>query len=566
MQLGNGRYETTQFNSRLQPTQIGLGTSTTDTSLLKLNYDYGTADNNGNVKTQTITVPGMTYPLIQTYAYDTLNRLKSAEEKSNGATTWKQTFLYDRYGNRNFDTANTTTLGSCSQAQCNPTVSASNNRFASGQGYGYDLAGNTTLDSEGRQFTYDAENKQTQVKDVNNAVIGTYSYDGDGKRVKKAASTETTVFVYDAMGRSAEEYSGSTLQTAYVYAGSRLLTTETATGTNYLTSDHLGSPRINTDQTGTVTARHDYMPFGEEIFTVGGRTAGLGYNSDTVRKKFTGYERDSESSLDFAKARYHNFSQGRFLSPDPQKIVVDVQLERDEEEGQRLLKNYLNQPVQWNRYVYAVNNPIKYTDPDGRQIQLSKNLTEAERNQILYYLSRNTRDKLNWKTDKNGNVIVTITEVKGKAQNEGTRLIRRLSNYQSVVTIQLGTGGNGTNVDNTTSGSNGVGSNSTITFNPNSNPLITTLDPKTGNGLEQIRPSHIGLIHELIHADHAARGTILTGIASYLYRDSNGNVQVQSDIRREEFATVGLGGQNNKMDITENNIRMEQGLNLRAAY
>jgi len=248
LQLGNGRYETTQFNSRLQPTQIGLGTSTTDTSLLKLNYDYGTADNNGNVKTQTITVPGMTYPLIQTYAYDTLNRLKSAEEKSNGATTWKQTFLYDRYGNRNFDTANTTTLGSCSQAQCNPTVSASNNRFASGQGYGYDLAGNTTLDSEGRQFTYDAENKQTQVKDVNNAVIGTYSYDGDGKRVKKAASTETTVFVYDAMGRSAEEYSGSTLQTAYVYAGSRLLTTETATGTNYLTSDHLGSPRINTDQ------------------------------------------------------------------------------------------------------------------------------------------------------------------------------------------------------------------------------------------------------------------------------------------------------------------------------
>ena len=131
MQLGNGRWESTQFNSRLQPTQIALGTTQNGTDQLKLNYDYGTTANNGNVQSQTITVPGMSYPLIQTYTYDTLNRLKSAEEKSNGSTTWKQTFLYYRYGNRNFDTANTTTLGSCPQAQCNPTVSATNNRFTS---------------------------------------------------------------------------------------------------------------------------------------------------------------------------------------------------------------------------------------------------------------------------------------------------------------------------------------------------------------------------------------------------------------------------------------------------
>ncbi|MEP6850910.1 MAG: hypothetical protein ABI999_18780 [Acidobacteriota bacterium] len=41
---------------------------------------------------------------------------------------------------------------------------------------------------------------------------------------------------------------------------------------SYLTSDHLGSPRINTDQNGAVIARHDYMPFGEEIDGTGGRT------------------------------------------------------------------------------------------------------------------------------------------------------------------------------------------------------------------------------------------------------------------------------------------------------
>ncbi|MGI8642076.1 MAG: hypothetical protein ACR2MG_19265 [Pyrinomonadaceae bacterium] len=128
-----------------------------------------------------------------------MNRLKSAAETIS-SQTWKQTFLYDRYGNRNFDTANTTTLGSCPAAHCNPTIDAANNRFTSGQGYTYDLAGNVISDAQGRVFTYDGENKQTLVKDVNNVTIGEYYYDGDDKRVKKYifSTQETTVFVYDA--------------------------------------------------------------------------------------------------------------------------------------------------------------------------------------------------------------------------------------------------------------------------------------------------------------------------------------------------------------------------------
>ncbi len=59
MQLGNGRWESTQFNSRLQPTQIALGVTPGATNLLKLDYEYGAtaAVNNGNVTKQMITVP-----------------------------------------------------------------------------------------------------------------------------------------------------------------------------------------------------------------------------------------------------------------------------------------------------------------------------------------------------------------------------------------------------------------------------------------------------------------------------------------------------------------------------
>jgi hypothetical protein len=120
MKLGNSRWETAQYNNRQQITQIGLGSGAGDTSLLKLEYGYGTSSqNNGSLREQTISFDGLADPFEQTYTYDDLNRLQVAEEKVDGATTWKQTFEIDRYGNRRFDTSTsglTTTLGSCTEA------------------------------------------------------------------------------------------------------------------------------------------------------------------------------------------------------------------------------------------------------------------------------------------------------------------------------------------------------------------------------------------------------------------------------------------------------------------
>ncbi len=75
MQFGNGRWESTGFNFRLQPTQIALGVTPGATNLLKLDYEYGAtaAVNNGNVTKQTITfptvgqTPGFTAVKDQTY-------------------------------------------------------------------------------------------------------------------------------------------------------------------------------------------------------------------------------------------------------------------------------------------------------------------------------------------------------------------------------------------------------------------------------------------------------------------------------------------------------------------
>ena len=102
--------------------------------------------------------------------------------------------------------------------------------------------------------------------------------------MRKIAGQLETVFVYDAGGKLIAEYSNE-------IPGTR--------GSSYLTADHLGSPRIVTNESGQVVSRHDYMGFGEEVSSAhANRSTTPGYGAtDGLRKQFTGYERDTESGF-----------------------------------------------------------------------------------------------------------------------------------------------------------------------------------------------------------------------------------------------------------------------------
>ncbi|MFN6964853.1 MAG: RHS repeat-associated core domain-containing protein [Pyrinomonadaceae bacterium] len=97
------------------------------------------------------------------------------------------------------------------------------------------------------------------------------------------------------------------------------------------------------------------MPFGEEIYTAQ-RTQSLGYTADTIRKQFTGYERDNEIALDFAQARMYLFIGGRFSSPDPFGPWAMTEKEKT---------RFFLEPQNWNLYVYVTNSPLKFSDPTG---------------------------------------------------------------------------------------------------------------------------------------------------------------------------------------------------------
>jgi RHS repeat-associated protein len=130
----------------------------------------------------------------------------------------------------------------------------------------------------------------------------------------------------------------------YVYRDGQLLAAETSTGPRHFHLDHLGTPRLITDRAGRQAAYHVYFPFGEEA---------TAFNQDAERMKFTGHERDLASlagagdDLDSMHARHCSPLTGRFLSMDPA------------DSAHRL------HPQSLNRYVYALNNPVRFHDTNG---------------------------------------------------------------------------------------------------------------------------------------------------------------------------------------------------------
>jgi RHS repeat-associated protein len=327
-------------------------------------YGFGTSgpDNNGNLLVQQNWVPTddaiSSYSFMQeNYGYDSLNRLNWLGEYQNGATmTGSQGYTYDRYGNR--------TLGGWG-AGINTqqfTVDTNTNRLGVPSGQSgvmqYDANGNLTYDtySGAGARTYDPENRIVTATN-SGGLTSTYTYDSDGLRVRRSSYNQETWQVYGMGGELVAEYAAnaapSSPQKEYGYRSGQLLVAAAGSAdVRWMVSDQLGTPRMIADRTGSLTgvSRHDYLPFGEELFAgSGGRTSGQGYqSSDGVRQHFTGYERDAETGLDFAQARFYSSPQGRFTSIDPLTASAHV-----------------SNPQSWNRYAYVGNNPLNNTDPTG---------------------------------------------------------------------------------------------------------------------------------------------------------------------------------------------------------
>jgi RHS repeat-associated protein len=111
------------------------------------------------------------------------------------------------------------------------------------------------------------------------------------------------------------------------------------TKVTYFHNDLSGNPVAASDSTGQIIWRESYRPYGERLKNEAA--------SQTNSQWYTGHRQDADTGLVYMGARHYDPLIGRFLSIDPAGFSE-------------------SNPHSFNRYAYANNNPMKYTDPDGR--------------------------------------------------------------------------------------------------------------------------------------------------------------------------------------------------------
>ncbi len=249
-------------------------------------------------------------------------------------------------------------------------------------GFGYENSGNITrkndlglMEYDGYQVTdlyakdanlvptYQQDINYTWFQQVEDISEGNYSasftYNSDQQRCKMVVSQNgNTLYTRWYPGsRYMKEEKGSTT-TQYTWLGgdaysAPAVSVKTGTATPviyYVLRDHLGSI--------THAVKASDLTYKEYSFDAWGRRRSANdwnYTLDTNDKElfagrgFTGHEHLPEFNLINMNGRLYDPLLGRFLSPD----------------------NYVQMPdfsQNYNRYSYVLNNPLKYTDPDGEII------------------------------------------------------------------------------------------------------------------------------------------------------------------------------------------------------
>ncbi len=221
----------------------------------------------------------------------------------------------------------------------------------------YDANGNQTAwthNSNGTQrtITWDEENRIQGISD--NGDLSTYKYDDTGQRVIKSTSQGETVYVNRWVTARNRD-----VGTKHVFAGQTRVVSKLAKQERngqiieekdlfYYHPDHLGSNGYVTDEAGAIYQHHEFFPFGETWIEETGNTQPSPY-------LFTGKELDEETKLYYYGARYFDPRTSVWQSPDP--ILGELIAFKSRHESL---------PRKLSLYSYGLQNPLVFTDPDGR--------------------------------------------------------------------------------------------------------------------------------------------------------------------------------------------------------
>jgi RHS repeat-associated protein len=200
-------------------------------------------------------------------------------------------------------------------------------------GSALDANGNTLSDPSGKQYTWDFENRLTQV--VNPGVgTTTFRYDPFGRRIQKSGPRGTTNYLYDSTNLLQEIDNGGNTLARYTQGGIDEPFAELhAMAASYYEQDFIGSVTSLSNGTGAIANTYTYDSFGKLTASTGTLTNPF---------QFTGREFDSETGIYFYRARYYDSAEGRFISEDPIRFDGGNDF-----------------------YTYVHDNPVLFRDPTG---------------------------------------------------------------------------------------------------------------------------------------------------------------------------------------------------------
>jgi RHS repeat-associated protein len=162
-----------------------------------------------------------------------------------------------------------------------------------------------------------------------------YWYDYTGRKIKAVENGITTYYPFPGF----ESFVNGTRldNTTYYYANGEIVARKDSNGAmHYYHGDQLGSTSLITDASGNVEETTKYYPFGA-LRSGGAKTKYL----------FNGKELASATGLYYYLNRWYYVNNSHWTQPDPS--IPD-----------------LYNPQSFNRYSYVENNPVKYTDEDGK--------------------------------------------------------------------------------------------------------------------------------------------------------------------------------------------------------
>ena len=267
--------------------------------------------------------------------------------------------------------------------------------------YTYDKVGNRTKEDDGTTqtaYTYNGlDQLQTATKEKGTAVdeVRQYSYDANGNQtdVKNTKTGQTESYTYDAENRlSKVAVTGKDGKTAVIQQnryngdGQRIQKVEGSKTTNYLLyhKDIQGSSTSLVKEDGSADATYQYTDFGETTIN--------GDNKAENEVCYTGGIYDQRTGLYYLNARYYNPEDGRLVTEDTYRG------ENDKPDTQHL-------------YVYCANNPINHVDPSGHYAVALYTLVKVVAGGVVFYVSYSTWKRRRIKTRYAGRRVTFKTKI-----------------------------------------------------------------------------------------------------------------------------------------------------------